>query len=134
MGLHHATQIHAAWGDGGEKEREEEEKRGRARERERERERGDIKRNPVIAVTFFLQPFMSTWYENGGSFDNPPLDLSLQLLIDHNHVVGIQLRHVPHFYAVHLQSVLKHLRGTARTMGTAVSYRVIITVLSTKPA
>ena len=56
---------------------------------------------------------MSVGYEDGWSLDDPPLDVALLLLVDHQQVIGVQRDGVLHLHTLHLQPVHKHLVGTA---------------------
>lgn len=56
---------------------------------------------------------MSAGHEDGWALDDPPLDVPLLLLVDHQEVVGVQLDGVLYLHALHLQPVHKHLVRTA---------------------
>ena len=67
------------------------------------------RQEPKMTKIFLALPFMGVRDKDGRSTHDATVDLSLQLLVDDYHMVGIQLDGVLHCNIVHLKTVHKHL-------------------------
>ena len=61
-----------------------------------------------------LLPLVGTGYKDRGSLHDPPLNVALLLLVDHNEMVGVQLDGRENLHRVQLQPVHKQLTRPER--------------------